>query len=414
MRLRTFLPLCIGLLSSTVSALGSIAVGDACTPDEQAKTFCNQEWKLVVCNGSEWKRVNSCPVTCCRNKDWGPYPEGECYSLTSLHCPAFIGGACDNHGQLLCDMGRANILVCLYGELVHHRHCRSPDGEPPCKFKYGDSLSAYCVGDGTGGAPIGPLFKILPPGSVDNQDFINRREESLPLDSDLNDTSSATRWPLSSDTRCNPGNLTEIQRFDGTDWALYYVCTHEGSCRDIKGRGACHQVDHKYFLPTDATPTDPSSATKCNPQNLSEVQRFDGTNWIHFFTCTEEQACRDVGGQCACRQDTTVIVIPVDSSSQTSHAGARGEKRGEPRDIAAAREDAESSYLPPPKMEIGLYCDPETSDFMIWNSWYYRHVWNCGSPGCCETADGICSDDWNYCRFTSGKEPLPETLVPGT
>jgi hypothetical protein len=55
---------------------------------------------------------------------------------------------------------------------------------------------------------------------------------------------------LTYDTRCNPRGFNEVQRFNGTTWIHFYQCTFPGSCIDVDGHGACRSQGNVYDVPS--------------------------------------------------------------------------------------------------------------------------------------------------------------------
>ncbi|KAF2477101.1 uncharacterized protein BDR25DRAFT_348987 [Lindgomyces ingoldianus] len=147
---------------------------------------------------------------------------------------------------------------------------------------------------------------------------------SLSLKSDHNETLPQF------DTRCNPNNFTEIQRFDGNDWIHYYTCMYEESCRDLKGIGTCYQGNSIHILPVadDNNYTnihlhivDPpfEDAKRCSPTNQSESLSWDGQSWFVGGVCFPPYECKEFsGGSVFCviqglKQSDRPPVLPINT-----------------------------------------------------------------------------------------------------
>jgi ferredoxin len=104
----------------------------------------------------------------------------------------------------------------------------------------------------------------------------------------------------SFDTRCNPKNLNEIQRFNGREWVLHWTCPVEGSCKDVNGIGACWIGQTHYILPAANSSTDTSKPLdpakihihkRC--KNEKVVEMFTHTGWKEHTQCPEPFVCED-------------------------------------------------------------------------------------------------------------------------
>lgn len=127
------------------------------------------------------------------------------------------------------------------------------------------------------------------------------------------------------DSRCEPRGGNYVERFNGTNWVYEYSCPLSSPCIDLHGLGACQIGDGAFYVPAAARPKDDDSDsgsdrnsarklrrrddappnlhswdTRCNPHNFTEIQRFDGTNWVLHFACPSDDSCMDVVGIGAC------------------------------------------------------------------------------------------------------------------
>ncbi|KAF2449837.1 hypothetical protein P171DRAFT_200559 [Karstenula rhodostoma CBS 690.94] len=106
------------------------------------------------------------------------------------------------------------------------------------------------------------------------------------------------------DTRCNPLDLDEVQRYNGTHWVHHFQCTFPGSCIDVDGHGACRLSDTVYELPSanrtsikqgeGVNPLRPQ--TRCIKSNVSEVLEWEGHSWEPVGVCLPPYECFDFGG----------------------------------------------------------------------------------------------------------------------
>lgn len=110
-----------------------------------------------------------------------------------------------------------------------------------------------------------------------------------------------TRTP---DTRCNPHDPSEVQRYNETEWTHHYRCTFFDSCIDIDGRGACRLHGIVYELPS-ANPTSTNQGepigplrvrTSCNKSNASEVRQWKGEFPETLGVCIPPYECFDFSG----------------------------------------------------------------------------------------------------------------------
>ncbi|KAF9741703.1 hypothetical protein PMIN01_01242 [Paraphaeosphaeria minitans] len=106
------------------------------------------------------------------------------------------------------------------------------------------------------------------------------------------------------DTRCNPFDLNEVQRYNGTHWIHHYQCTFLGSCIDVDGHGACRLQDNVYELPS-ANRTSIKQGegenplrvkTRCNKSNASEILEWQGHSWEPQGVCLPPFECFDFHG----------------------------------------------------------------------------------------------------------------------
>ncbi|KAK7180005.1 hypothetical protein PSPO01_14004 [Paraphaeosphaeria sporulosa] len=107
------------------------------------------------------------------------------------------------------------------------------------------------------------------------------------------------------DTRCNPFDLNEVQRYNGTHWIHHYQCTFLGSCIDVDGHGACRLQDNVYELPS-ANRTSVKHGegenplrvkTRCNKSNATEVLEWQGHSWEPQSVCLPPFECFDFDGR---------------------------------------------------------------------------------------------------------------------
>jgi hypothetical protein len=105
----------------------------------------------------------------------------------------------------------------------------------------------------------------------------------------------------SIDSRCNPANMSEVQRFNGKQWIHHFTCMYSNLCKDVNGIGACQVAPGIYVFKAanDTTILDPIDQAplltekKCNPENYSEALAWDGTNWKVDGVCLPPYACYD-------------------------------------------------------------------------------------------------------------------------
>jgi hypothetical protein len=108
----------------------------------------------------------------------------------------------------------------------------------------------------------------------------------------------------SIDSRCNPVNMSEVQRFDGKEWIHHFTCMHPNLCKDVNGIGACQVAPGVYLFKAanDTTIFDPIdkapvlTAKKCNPKNGSEALAWNGTHWEFDGVCLPPYICHDFEG----------------------------------------------------------------------------------------------------------------------
>lgn len=108
----------------------------------------------------------------------------------------------------------------------------------------------------------------------------------------------------SIDSRCNPANMSEVQRFDGKEWIHHFTCMHPNLCKDVNGIGACQVAPGVYLFKAanDTTIVDPIdkapvlTAKKCNPKNESEALAWNGTHWKFDGVCLPPYICHDFEG----------------------------------------------------------------------------------------------------------------------
>ncbi|KAF2249368.1 hypothetical protein BU26DRAFT_595217 [Trematosphaeria pertusa] len=106
------------------------------------------------------------------------------------------------------------------------------------------------------------------------------------------------------DTRCNPRNPSEVQRFNGQTWEHHYTCTFRGSCVDVDGHGACRLKNNMHEVPAAnqssveiGEPSNPLRVgTKCNKRNETEVLAWNGTAWASDGVCLPPYVCYDFSG----------------------------------------------------------------------------------------------------------------------
>jgi hypothetical protein len=108
----------------------------------------------------------------------------------------------------------------------------------------------------------------------------------------------------SIDSRCNPANMSEIQRFNGKKWIHHFSCMYPKLCKDVNGIGACQVAQGVYVFKAanDTTILDPIDQApllaekKCNPQNESEALIWNGTDWGFNGVCFPPYICHDFNG----------------------------------------------------------------------------------------------------------------------
>ena len=109
----------------------------------------------------------------------------------------------------------------------------------------------------------------------------------------------------SMDTRCNPKNSTDIQRFNGKDWIHHFSCHPNQKCKDVNGIGSCQIAPGVYVTkganestvidPIDLAPIRPEK--KCNPKNNTETLAWNGTAWAFDGVCLSPYICHDFQSQ---------------------------------------------------------------------------------------------------------------------
>lgn len=120
--------------------------------------------------------------------------------------------------------------------------------------------------------------------------------------------------PIHYDSRCSPANERIIQRFNSGKWVDDYTCPLSTPCLDLHGLATCELGAGIYYIPSAKASSDIGKArrqappekalhswdTRCNPQNMTEVQRFDEDHWVLHAVCPIENGCKDVNGIGAC------------------------------------------------------------------------------------------------------------------
>ncbi|KAJ4304526.1 hypothetical protein N0V90_000052 [Kalmusia sp. IMI 367209] len=106
------------------------------------------------------------------------------------------------------------------------------------------------------------------------------------------------------DTRCNPNDLGEVQRFNRTldSWVHHFTCTFKDACIDVGGYGTCRLRENVHELPSanyssvEHEPINPLRIeTKCNESNATEVLEWHGGFWNSHGVCLPPYQCRDFG-----------------------------------------------------------------------------------------------------------------------
>jgi hypothetical protein len=270
---------------------------------------------------------------------------------------------------------------------VYANCCKNVDGEAACGVPVPEDPSSLCdfvpavcpkgtKKDSTDYCRIPALYASSPTLRGANGKVASRKREEV---SDCDETKGfclllsdddeangnwdvATENPdfdLPFDTRCDPDDNSQVQRFDGTNWVHHFTCDIKDSCLDVNGQGGCRtgnkvlipsklevssdsdelldsendsQASHRMkrldphkvsFSPPQRPNALHSIDTRCNPANLTEVQRFNGSVWQLHYVCPFEDSCKDVNGIGACllkrnhyllpaANDTTDMTRPLD------------------------------------------------------------------------------------------------------
>jgi hypothetical protein len=107
------------------------------------------------------------------------------------------------------------------------------------------------------------------------------------------------------DTRCDPHNVMEVQKFQDNKWQLHYRCEHYGPdsrCFDLKGTGACFLADNHWHVPAANSSTSPEGPPsqvpaigkkRCNEVNPAEAIAWNGFGWAHVGFCPAPKICHD-------------------------------------------------------------------------------------------------------------------------
>jgi hypothetical protein len=175
---------------------------------------------------------------------------------------------------------------------------------------------AGCLGDGM------ILFPPSIPNSVESES-----DESDDASTTDDSTTTNVQDQLVSgkiQTRCNPADFETkvIQYLSGNDWQNFYSCGK--ICIQLPDFAACHQDDgQNYFVPVPTLSARTLRArgnfnTRCNPRSRSEVQRFNGEQWVHLYTCKSMETCRDFNGHGHCHAQSPAYVATKCSSNNES------------------------------------------------------------------------------------------------
>ncbi|KAF1999766.1 hypothetical protein P154DRAFT_213426 [Amniculicola lignicola CBS 123094] len=229
------------------------------------------------------------------------------------------------------------------------------------------------------------------------------------------------------DTRCNPSNMNEVQRFDGKTWIPHYTCPHPQSCKDVNGIGACHIGNGVYQVPAANESTIRSGGQipqppwqpndRCNPNNASQSLGWNGTAWYLNGVCTAPFVCHDFEPD----QGFTICAPPnsINSKTVVLPAPVTGPDSGVTSGVYLSEDsldsdDSDSDYTPNVDTQVvghtysrrsspnspELYapclrsqwhshaCDDADDENVIWcNGTHWDILATCGARGCCGTLD---------------------------
>ncbi|KAF2652983.1 hypothetical protein K491DRAFT_26044 [Lophiostoma macrostomum CBS 122681] len=314
---------------------------DNCRRRDYSRRLCsleiNREFGLQ-CNGTKWVRSVGCPYrTCCthiRGEQACGLPAQDHWTEECDWHPNRCPSGTYKSKRGVCRIPRSNTINDMEGQILL--------GKRTTSFEC-DETKGFC--------------------------FLLSDEDDL--DAGLRLATEAPEFDLPFDTRCDPNDRSQVQRFDGTNWVHHYTCDIEDSCLDVNGQGGCRTgnkvlIPAKLDVPSDSAgpwnseassdpdepsleglwsslldpslgtndqasprieredvgslrPTRPhdlhSIDTRCNPANLTQVQRFNGSDWELHYVCPFEDSCKDVNGIGACLLKGNHYLLPAANDS---------------------------------------------------------------------------------------------------
>lgn len=126
--------------------------------------------------------------------------------------------------------------------------------------------------------------------SPEDQDAINKIKL---LGRDAMDPLDSEKERYFPHSRCNPENMSEVQSFDGKQWIYRFACKSPELCKAFERWVTCKANDTANRS-IDNTPI--ITEKKCSPQNESETLAWNGTHWNFDGVCLPPYVCHDFDG----------------------------------------------------------------------------------------------------------------------